>query len=123
MLGDTEPTPPNVDAAASGHDYGDYGVLHTIDLTMSNPGSAPSTAYLYLKPLAGPARGSFLIDGSVFDVGCVRIPAPYEMTSFDLRRGQTFARRRADDDRRRIVLSRSDRRHRDAAAAERAADR
>jgi hypothetical protein len=87
VLGDTEPTPPSVDAAAAGHDYGDYGVLHTIDVTMSNPGSAPSTAYLYLKPLAGPARGSFLIGGSLFDVGCVRMPAPYEVTSFDLAAG------------------------------------
>jgi hypothetical protein len=89
VLGDTEPTPPSVDAAASGHDYGDYGVLHTIDLAMSNPGSAPSTAYLYLKPLAGPARGSFLIGGNLFDVGCVRVPAPYEVTSFDLAAGAT----------------------------------
>jgi hypothetical protein len=89
VLGDTEPTPPSVDAAASGHDYGDYGVLHTIDLAMSNSGSAPSTAYLYLKPLGGPARGSFLIGGNLFDVGCVRVPAPYEVTSFDLAAGAT----------------------------------
>lgn len=87
VVGDTEPTPPSVDAGAPGHDYGDYGVLHTIDLTMSNPGSAPSTTYLYLKPLAGPARGSFLIGGSLFDVGCVRVPSPYEVTSFDLAAG------------------------------------
>ncbi len=89
VVGDTDPTPPSVDPAAAGHDYGDYGVLHTIDLTMANPGSQPSTAYLYLKPLAGPARGSFLIDGNLFDVGCVRQPAPYQVTSFNLTAGQT----------------------------------
>ncbi len=89
VVGDTEPTPPSLDPAASGHDYGDYGVVHTIELTMKNPGSVPSTAYLYLKPLAGPARGSFLIDGSLFDIGCVRVPAPYQVTSFDLAAGQT----------------------------------
>ncbi len=64
VLGDTEPTPPSASASANGHDYGDYGVVHAIDLTLSNPGGAPAAAYLFFKPLAGPARGSFLIDGS-----------------------------------------------------------
>ena len=41
-------------------------------------------------PLAGPARGSFLIDGSLADVGCVRLSVPYQVTSFDLAPGQTY---------------------------------
>lgn len=90
VLGDTDPTPSNADPPSLGRDYGDYGVVHSIDLTMSNPSSAPLTAYLYMKPLAGPARGSFLIAGSFFDVGCVRVPAPYQITSFELTPGQTF---------------------------------
>jgi hypothetical protein len=57
---------------------------------MTNPGTTPFTAYLYLKPLAGPARGSFLIGGNLFDVGCVRVPTPYQVTSFQLSPGQTY---------------------------------
>jgi hypothetical protein len=90
VLGDTDPTPPNADPGADGHDYGDYGVMHTISLTLANGGVAPAAAYLFLKPLAGPARGSFLIDGNLFDVGCVRVPTPYQITSFDLPPGQTY---------------------------------
>lgn len=89
VIGDTDPTPRNTDAAAAGHDYGDYGVVHTLDLTLSNPGASPATAYLFFRPIAGPARGAFLIDGSVVDVGCVRAPVPYQITSFDLAPGQT----------------------------------
>jgi hypothetical protein len=65
-------------------------VIHTIDLTLTNPGADPATAYLYFKPLAGPARGSFLIDGNLVDIGCVRQPTPYEITSFQLNPGQTY---------------------------------
>lgn len=90
-VGDTDPTPASVDPAATGHDYGDYGVVHTIDLTLANPGSAPFTAYLYYKPLTGPDRGSFLIGGNFFDVGCVRAPMPYQITSFELAPGQTYS--------------------------------
>jgi hypothetical protein len=90
VIGDTDPTPPNADPPATGHDYGDYGVIHTVDLAMTNPGSAPFTAYLYFKPLAGPARGAFLISGNFFDVGCVREPTPYQITSFELAPGQTY---------------------------------
>jgi hypothetical protein len=90
VIGDTDPTPRNVDPAAAGHDYGDYGVLHAIDVTLTNPTAAPSTAYLFFRPLAGPARGSFLVDGNLVDVGCVRLPIPYQVTSFDLVPGQTY---------------------------------
>ncbi len=90
VLGDTEPTPQSIDPAAPGHDYGDYGVVHAVDLTLTNPGTAPTTAYLFFKPLAGPARGSFLIDGNLADIGCVRLPVPYQITAFDLSPGQTY---------------------------------
>jgi hypothetical protein len=89
VLGDTEPTPPNVTASADGHDYGDYGVVHTIALTLDNPTAAPAAAYLYVQPLAGPARGSFLVDGNVVDIGCVRVPSKYQVTAFDLPPGQS----------------------------------
>jgi hypothetical protein len=89
VIGDTDPTPPSADPGAQGHDYGDYGVLHTIDLTISNPSPNPATAYLYFKPLAGPARGSFLVDGSLDEIGCVRVAQPYQISSFELSPGQT----------------------------------
>ncbi len=90
VIGDTDPTPPSVDPAATGHDYGDYGVSHTIDLTMTNPGPSPASAYLYFKPLAGPARGAFIVDGNLVELGCVREPAPYQISAFELEPGQTY---------------------------------
>jgi hypothetical protein len=90
VVGDADPTPPSANPAAPGHDYGDYGVVHTINLNLSNPGTAPFTAYLFFKPLAGPARASFLIDGNLYDVGCVRVPTPYQVTSFNLNPGSTY---------------------------------
>ena len=89
VLGDTEPTPPNVTPSADGHDYGDYGVVHTIALTLENPTAAPAAAYLYVQPLAGPARGSFLIDGNAVNIGCVRVSSKYQVTAFDLPPGQS----------------------------------
>jgi len=90
VLGDTDPTPPNLDSGAAGHDYGDYGVTHTIDLTMTNPGASPASAYLFFKPLAGPARGVFLVDRSLVEIGCVRLPSPYQIATFALAAGQTY---------------------------------
>jgi len=89
VIGDTDPTPPSVDAAAAGHDYGDYGITHTIALTMNNPGASAFTAYLYFKPLAGPALANFLVGNQLIEVGCVRTPTPYQVTSFELPPGQT----------------------------------
>ncbi|MFY9719850.1 MAG: hypothetical protein WAK16_09405 [Candidatus Cybelea sp.] len=89
VIGDTDPTPSNVNPSADGHDYGDYGVVHTLDLTLTNPSATPASAYLFLQPLAGPVRGSFLIGGSLVDVGCVRVPSRYQVTAFDLAPGQT----------------------------------
>jgi hypothetical protein len=90
VIGDTDPTPPSADPAVTGHDYGDYGVVHTLNLTLHNPGSTPAPAYLFFRPLAGPARGSFLIDGNLVDIGCVRLSTPYQVTTFTLSPGQTY---------------------------------
>ncbi len=89
VIGDTDPTPPSADSSATGHDYGDYGVLHTVDLTLSNPGDAPAAAYLYLRPIGGIARASFLVNGSLVELGCVREPVPYQISAFELAPGQT----------------------------------
>jgi len=90
VIGDTDPTPPSVDTGATGHDYGDYGVSHTIDLTMTNAGATSASAYLYFKPLAGPARGAFIVDDNLVELGCVRESAPYQISAFELAPGQTY---------------------------------
>jgi hypothetical protein len=90
VIGDTDPTPPSAQPNAEGHDYGDYGVLHTINLTVNNPSPDPATAYLYFKPLGGPARGSFLVDGSLYEIGCVRVSQPYQISEIQIAAGQTY---------------------------------
>lgn len=88
VIGDTDPTPPNADAAAAGHDYGDYGVLHTLNIDLNNPTPAPATAYLFFRPISGVDRASFLVDGSLIELGCVRVPQPYQVATFQLAPGQ-----------------------------------
>ncbi len=107
---------------ATGHDYGDYGIVHTIDVTLNNPGNAPATVYLFMQPLAGPARGTFLVDGNSVDVGCVRVPSRYQVTAFNLAPGQSSHVRGANDDRRRLVLSRAPWLEHDGAVADSAPD-
>lgn len=80
----------NVDPSSKGRDDGDYGVVHTIDLTLDNHGTVPAVAYLFFQPPAQIANGSFLIDGKIIDVGCVRLPTNYQVTAFDLPPGQTY---------------------------------
>jgi hypothetical protein len=88
-IGDREPTVPSTDATAAGHDYGDYGVWHAIAISLSNPAPAPATAYIYFKPLVGIARSSFLVDGSLVEIGCVRVRQPYQIAAIPLAAGAT----------------------------------
>ena len=89
VIGDRDPTPPSVDPSAAGHDYGDYGVTHTINVTLANNGDAPAPAYLYFRPLAGIARASFLVDGGLVELGCMRLPVPYQIAAYTLEPHQT----------------------------------
>jgi hypothetical protein len=73
MYGDQQPTPRNVEQDANGRDVGDYGVLQTIAFTLVNATDQPATAYLYERPIGGVVRSSFLIDGKLVEVGCIRI--------------------------------------------------
>jgi hypothetical protein len=90
VIGDREPTPPSVDAGGAGHDYGDYGVTHTIDVTLNNPGDAAVAAYLYFKPLAGVTRATFLVDGNLVQLGCMRVPEPYQVAAYTVGPHQTL---------------------------------
>ncbi|MFN2460473.1 MAG: hypothetical protein ABR591_07280 [Candidatus Velthaea sp.] len=84
QYGARAPTPRNIDASDDGHDYGDYGVVHRLTMTLVNPTDDPHVVYLYEKPLGGPARGSFLIDGQLRELGCVRLSQPYWLATYQL---------------------------------------
>ncbi|MDQ6933538.1 MAG: hypothetical protein M3160_10255 [Candidatus Eremiobacteraeota bacterium] len=88
-IGDREPTVPNVDFSDSGHDYGDYGVLHQFRITMTNPTDQPASVYVFMAPRAGPVRSSYLIDDDAapLELGCVRAQNPmvrYLLRSYTL---------------------------------------
>lgn len=83
--------PPNVDAASDGTDFGDYGVIHTLLFSLSNPAEQPATVFLYERPLGGVVRSSFLVDGQIRQVGCVRDPQErYQIAAFQLAPGGRY---------------------------------
>lgn len=84
QYGGRNPTPRNMDPADSGRDYGDYGVMHTITFTLVNPTDVATLVYLYEKPLGGPVRSTFVVDGQMKELGCVRLPQPYWVTTYQL---------------------------------------
>jgi hypothetical protein len=84
QYGGRSPTLPNTDPNDPGRDFGDYGVLHQIAVTLINPSDTPQTVYLYEKPLGGPVRSTFVIDGQLKELGCVRLPQPYWVTTYEL---------------------------------------
>ncbi len=63
--------PPPLDAT-SGRDAGDYGIVQSISFALNNPTDKPALAYLYERPIGGPVRSSFLINGVQVELGCVR---------------------------------------------------
>ena len=77
-------SPKNVDPNDSGRDYGDYGITHQITFTLNNPSDFSSTVYLYEKPLGGPVRSSFFVDGQLRELGCVRVAKPYWIATFQV---------------------------------------
>ncbi len=85
VYGDRDPTPQNIDPSSPGHDYGDYGVMHTFLFSLDNPTSAPANVYLYERPIGGVVRSSFLVDGRLIEMGCVRVnTARYQIAAFAL---------------------------------------
>ncbi len=77
-------TPENRDPADPGRDYGDYGVLQRVTFDLANPANDPALVYLYEKPLGGVVRSSFLVNGALTEVGCVRVAQPYAIASLTL---------------------------------------
>jgi hypothetical protein len=82
--GSRQQTPTNADPLDAGHDYGDYGVVQRIAFDLDNPGRSSATIYLYEKPLGGDVRSSFVVNGALADLGCVRVPQRYLIASLDL---------------------------------------
>jgi hypothetical protein len=82
--GGTTPTLRNLDPSDPGRDYGDYGVVHRITFTLANPTDDEHLVYLYEKPLAGPVRSTFFIDGQLKELGCVRLRQPYWLMTYRL---------------------------------------
>lgn len=78
------PTPPNLDPSDLGRDFGDYGILHRITFTLVNPTDTARVVHFYEKPLGGPVRSSFLVDGQLKEVGCARLSQRYWVTSYQL---------------------------------------
>jgi hypothetical protein len=81
----TRATPPrNIDPADNGRDLGDYGAVRRIDFTFANPTQTPHIVYLYEKPLGGPVRSTFIVDGALKELGCVRVAQPYLVATYQL---------------------------------------
>ncbi|HET6896690.1 MAG TPA: hypothetical protein VFH72_15005, partial [Candidatus Baltobacteraceae bacterium] len=76
-------TPPLADPANAGqppsHDYGEYGVLRSMNFAIYNPQDQAQTLYLYERPLGGPVRSSFLVNGVLAQVGCARVSDRYQI--------------------------------------------
>jgi hypothetical protein len=82
--GTRDTTPRNIDTSDPGRDYGDYGVIHRVTFDIDNSGTTPQTIYLYEKPLGGPMRSTFIVDGQVKELGCVRIPQRYQVMAYTM---------------------------------------
>ncbi len=91
VYGDRDPTLPNVDPANNGRDYGDYGVIHTFLFSLSNPTNAAANVYLYERPIGGVVRSSFVVDGRLVEMGCVRLSnVRYQIAAFALQPNQRY---------------------------------
>jgi hypothetical protein len=91
VYGDRDLTPPNAVAGAPGHDYGDYGVTQTFLFSMRNPAAAPAIVYLYERPIGGVVRSTFVVNGRLAQVGCVRdASSRYQISAFTLDPGRNY---------------------------------
>ncbi len=71
-------TPPPL-AGSAGHDYGEYGVLHTLTFDLQNPSAQAADLYLYEQPMGGAVRSSFLVNGTLVQLGCARVAQRYQI--------------------------------------------
>lgn len=91
QYGGRNQAPPNRVPGGRGTDYGDYGVLQTLLFSLANPTAQNATVYLYERPLGGVVRSSFLVDGVLHQVGCVRDSSErYGIAAFELAPGSRY---------------------------------
>ncbi|HEY9180397.1 MAG TPA: hypothetical protein VIO32_06730 [Candidatus Baltobacteraceae bacterium] len=81
QYGAQSPSPAQVpnDPVATGHDYGEYGVLRTLQFQIDNPLDQSQTLYLYERPMGGAVRSSFLVNGQLVQLGCARVSDRYQI--------------------------------------------
>jgi len=82
--GGRSPTAPNLDPRDDGHDFGDYGVIRRMTFALQNATDASQVVYFYEKPVGGPVRSTFVIDGQLKEIGCARLPQPYGVMTYNL---------------------------------------
>jgi len=70
---------------------GDYGVLYRIRLHLHNPTAAEVPVALVANAAGGPARGLFVIDGAMTDVGLLAPTVDRVVATFVLAAGETRA--------------------------------
>lgn len=70
-------------------DFGNYGVLYKINVTINNPSSTEQKAHIMFVPQAGPAEGVFLMDGGMVPVPFVEPFTPYPLDRLTLKPGET----------------------------------
>ncbi len=58
---------------------------------MTNPTDSAQQVYMYERPLGGPVRSSFIVDGQLKEVGCVRLAQPYWFMTYQLAPHSTSA--------------------------------
>jgi hypothetical protein len=54
-------------------------VVRTLNFDIANPLDDPQTLYLYERPMGGVVRSSFLVNGTLEQVGCARVSERYQI--------------------------------------------
>ncbi len=68
---------------------GNFGVLYKMLVDLRNPDSVAHRVGLYFNPVAGPAGGTFLVDGQVFQAAFRRVQNEALVTEIELAPGET----------------------------------
>jgi hypothetical protein len=72
-----------------GHLHGDYGVMYSVDIELVNPLPTTQRVMLALAPRGGWARGAFLVDGRVVEIGAGYPPTECPIATVRLEPGET----------------------------------
>jgi hypothetical protein len=73
----------------NGHLHGDYGVMYTAPIELTNPLATAQRVTLVLAPRGGWARGAFLVDGRLVELGAGYPPSELPIVTVRLEPGET----------------------------------